>query len=60
MLLCFVQVGLWIEFPVQRRLCPIFGKIIDPGKWDITVRVSGHRISTIFSQVDSWSMNPRV
>ena len=37
MLLCFVQVGFWIEFLVQKRLCPIFAKIMDPSKYDITV-----------------------
>ena len=37
MLLCFVQVGFWIELPVQRRLCLIFVKIMDPGNWDIIV-----------------------
>ena len=38
MLLCFVHVGFWIELPVQRRLCPIFVKIMDPDKWDIIMR----------------------
>ena len=37
MLPCFVQVGFWIELLVQRRLCPIFVKIMDLGKWDITL-----------------------
>ena len=32
MLLYVVQVGFWIEFPVKRRLCPIFIKIMDPDK----------------------------
>ena len=27
MLLCFVQVVFWVEFPIQRRLCPIFVKL---------------------------------
>ena len=34
MLLCFVHVGFWIELPVQRRLYPIFVKIMDLDKWD--------------------------
>ena len=32
-----VQVGFWIEIPFQMRLCPIFFKIMDPGKWGTTV-----------------------
>ena len=27
MLLCFIQVGFWIELPIQRRLCSIFVKL---------------------------------
>ena len=38
MLLCFVQVEFWIELPVQIRLCPIFVKIMDSSKWDMTVQ----------------------
>ena len=38
MLRYFVQVEFWIELPVQRRLCSIFVKIMDPVKLDITVR----------------------
>ena len=43
MLLCFVHVGFWIELPVQRRLYPIFVKIMDLDKWDITVYVDPTR-----------------
>ena len=56
MLLCFVQVGFWIELPVQRKLRPVFIKIMDLGKWDIAVRYW----LTRFPQVDDWSTDPRV
>ena len=51
MLLCFVLVGFWIELPVQRRLCPVFVKIMDPGKWDITVRYWVTRYPRVFRRL---------
>ena len=51
MLLCFVQVGFWIELFVQRRLCPIFVKIIGPDKWDITVRYRVTRYPRVFRRL---------
>ena len=48
MLLCFIQVGFWIELPVQRRLCPIFVKIMDLDKKDITVRYRVTRYPQVF------------
>ena len=29
-----VQVGNWIELPVQKRFCPSFCKIMDLGEWN--------------------------
>ena len=51
MLLCFVQVGFWIELLVQRRLCMVFIKIMDPGKWDITLRYRVTRYPRVFSKL---------
>ena len=51
MLPCFVHVGFWIDLPVQRRLCPIFVKIMDPAKWDITVRYQVTRYSQVFRRL---------
>ena len=51
MLLYFVQVGFWIELPVQKRLCPIFVKIMDPDKWDITVRYRVTRYPRVFRRL---------
>ena len=43
-----MQVGFWIELPVQRRLCPVFVKLWIPvnGTYE---GVSGYTISTGFS-----------
>ena len=51
MLLCFVQVRFWIELLVQRRFCPIFVKIMDPGKWNITVRYRVTRYPRVFHKL---------
>ena len=51
MLLCFVQIGFWIELPVQRRLCLIFVKIMDLGKWDITMRYRVTRYPRVFRRL---------
>ena len=59
MLLCFIQVVFWIELPVQRRLCPIVVKIIDPGKWDITVRYRVTRYPRVFRRLTIGQRTPR-
>ena len=58
MLLCFVLVGFWIELPVQRRLCPTFIKIMDPGKWDITVWYWVTRYPRVFPRLTVGQRTP--
>ena len=58
MLLCFVQFGFWIELSIQKRLCPIFVKIIDPKKWDITVRYWVTRYPQVFRKLTVGQRTP--
>ena len=59
MLLCFVQVGFWIELPVQRRLYLIFVKIMDPGKWDITVQYRVTQYPRVFRRLTVGQRTPK-
>ena len=58
MLLYFVQVGFWIKLPVRRRLCPIFVKIMDLGKWNITVRYRVTRYPRVFRRLTVSQQTP--
>ena len=40
-----------LEFPIQIRLCPIFVKIMDPSKWDITVLYRATRYPRVFRRL---------
>ena len=58
MLLCFVHIVFWIELPVQRRLCHIIVIIMDPGKWDITVRNRVTRYPRVFCKLTVGQQTP--
>ena len=58
MLLYFVHVEFWIELPVRRRLYPIFVKIMDPGKLDITMRYQVTRYPRVFRRLTVSQQTP--
>ena len=58
MLLSFVHVVFWVELLIQRRLCPIFVKITDLGKWDITVRYRVTRYPQVFRRLKVGQRTP--